>query len=105
MAKADIVLIPFPFTNLSDTKIRPCLVLIDGEYDVTVAFITTQTGRNDIGSVPVNPSPSNGLRKESLVRLNKVATIDKDLILGKIGLLDSKEKLAVNQKLIELFSI
>ncbi|MDZ4810283.1 MAG: type II toxin-antitoxin system PemK/MazF family toxin [Bacteroidota bacterium] len=105
MAKADIVLIPFPFNNLSDTKIRPCLVLIDGEYDVTVAFITTQTGWNNVGSVPIKSSPSNGLRKESLVRLNKVATIDKDLILGKIGILDSNEKKAINQKLKELYSI
>ncbi|HYM92972.1 MAG TPA: type II toxin-antitoxin system PemK/MazF family toxin, partial [Chitinophagaceae bacterium] len=95
MPKADIILIPFPFTNLSDTKIRPCLVLIDAEYDVTVSFITTQTGWNDTASVVIKPTQSNGLKKESLIRLNKLATIDKELIIGKIGELGIHEMIAV----------
>ena len=84
MPKADIVLVPFPFTNLSDIKIRPCLVLIDSEYDVTVSFITTQTGWNDKASLTIKASEVNGLKKDSLIRLNKLATIDKELILGII---------------------
>src|SRR5258706_2317510 len=105
MAKADIILIPFPFTNLSDTKIRPCLVLIDAEYDVTVSFITTQTGRNDHASVSLKPTKSNGLKKESFIRLSKLATIDKELIIGKIGELNTHEMIAVNQKLKEVFQL
>ncbi|MES1222767.1 MAG: type II toxin-antitoxin system PemK/MazF family toxin [Bacteroidota bacterium] len=105
MARADIILIPFPFTNLSDTKIRPCLVLIDTEYDVTVSFITTQTGRNDHASVSIIPTESNGLKKESFIRLSKLATIDKELIIGKIGELNTQEMLVVNQKLKEVFQL
>jgi mRNA interferase MazF len=88
MAKADIILVPFPFTNLSNTKIRPCLVLIDAEHDVTVSFITTQAGWNDNTSVVIKPTSTNGLKKESLIRLSKLATIDKELIIGKIGVLN-----------------
>ena len=105
MAKADIILIPFPFTNLSDTKIRPCLVLIDAEHDVTVSFITTQTGWNDPASVAIKPSQSNGLKKESLFRLNKLATIDKELIIGTIGELHPDEMTSINQKLKEVFQL
>ena len=105
MAKADIILIPFPFTDLSDTKIRPCLILVEAEYDVTVSFITTQTGWNDSNSIVIKPTTANGLKKESLIRLNKLATIDKDLIIGKIGMLDSNEKNNVNQKLKEIFQL
>ena len=105
MAKADIILIPFPFTNLSDTKIRPCLVLIDAEYDVTVSFITTQTGWNDHASVSIKPTESNVLKKESFIRLSKLATIDKELIIGKIGELNSNEMISVNQKLKEVFQL
>mgnify|MGYP003344528084 CR=1 FL=1 len=41
MTKGDIVLIPFPFTDLTGSKLRPALILATTEHDVTVAFITT----------------------------------------------------------------
>jgi mRNA interferase MazF len=43
MKKGDIILIPFPFTNLSGRKLRPALVLAVSPADIIVAFITSQT--------------------------------------------------------------
>lgn len=40
--KGKIVLVPFPFTDLSSRKLRPALVLHEGNRDVVVAFISSR---------------------------------------------------------------
>ena len=91
MEKGDILLIPFPFTDLKGNKNRPALVLIDSEFDVTLAFISTQVKWKEESDVLLKPNKNNGLKKESLLRLSKIATIDKNLALGRIGRMDSFE--------------
>ena len=81
MKKGDIVLIPFPFTNLTGTKNRPALVLIDSDEDITVSFITTQLKWQEKSDVRLEPSKENGIKKTSLIRLSKITTIDKELVL------------------------
>lgn len=85
MKKGDIVLIPFPFTDLSGKKLRPALVLAVSPADVTVAFITTQTGRKEATDVELQPDSNTGIKKPSLIRPAKLAAIDKAIAVGKIG--------------------
>jgi len=105
MKKGDIILVPFPFTNLSGSKIRPALVLIASDLDVSVSFITTQFDWKDEACLEVQSSTENNLKKNSLMRLNKLASLDKQLVLGRIGRLSSLDIERVNKKLIELFQL
>jgi mRNA interferase MazF len=81
MIKGDLVLIPFPFTDLSGSKNRPAVILIVNENDATVAFISTQLKWKMDTDLILKPSDQNGLKKESLLRLSKISTIDKNLIV------------------------
>ena len=105
MNKGDIVLIPFPFTDLSGNKLRPAVILIDTDYDLTICFITTQVKWKESTDIELLPSPNNGIKKPSLIRLSKIATVDKSLTVGKLGELDQIEILELNTKLKRLFQL
>lgn len=105
MAKGDIVLISFPFTNLSGKKLRPAVVLIDTNLDLTVCFITSQIAWLEPEDVLLAPSATNGLRKKSLIRTGKIATLDKSLAKGLLGRLSRGELNDLNSKLKILFQL
>lgn len=105
MKKGDIVLIPFPFTDLSGSKNRPALVLVGGEVDVTLAFISTQLKWKEDTDVLLKPTKENGLKIESVVRLSKLATIDKELAIGRLGRIDSKTREQVNKNIIKILKL
>lgn len=105
MNKGEIVLIPFPFTDLSGIKNRPALVLVNGESDITVSFITTQIKWQEDFDVKIEPTQANGLKRTSLIRLSKLATIDKDLVIGKLGNLSPDESTNVDKNLVKIFKL
>jgi mRNA interferase MazF len=84
----DIVLLKFPFTDNTTHKRRPALIINDyNDGDIIVCRITSQiyTSRNDIF---INDWEKAGLKKPSVVRIHKIATLDKGLverIMGKIN--------------------
>jgi mRNA interferase MazF len=45
------------------------------------------------------------LKKDSLVRLNKIATIDKEIVLGKLGEIDDNTLNRIDENLLVLFDI
>lgn len=105
MKKGDIVLLSFPFTDLKGKKIRPALVLVVSDLDVIIAFITTQFKWQNPYDILLEPNESNGLKKTSLLRLSKITTIDKDLILGKLGELDTVDIQKTNRNLLEILNL
>ena len=105
MKKGDIVLLSFPFTDLKGKEIRPALVLFVSDLDVIVAFITTQFKWQNTFDILLEPNDLNGLKKTSLVRVSKITTIDKDLILGKLGDLDSLDMQSINKSLIKILNL
>lgn len=105
MKKGDIVLLCFPFTDLKGKKMRPALVLVVSDLDVIVAFITTQVKWQNPYDILLEPNDSNGLKKTSLLRLPKITTIDKDLILGKLGELDLLDMENINKNLLKILNL
>ncbi len=85
--KGDVVVVPFPFSDLTEAKRRPALVLaqLDGE-DVILCQITSQQF-TDRYAVPINESDfeEGSLRKISNIRPNRIFTADCKIILYKAG--------------------
>ncbi len=105
MSKGDIVLVPFPFTDLTGIKNRPALILVETKFDLTVSFITAQIKWEEDSDVRIEPTEENGLKKNSLIRLSKLTTLDKDLVIGRLGRLTIKEIDKVNQNLLKVFKL
>lgn len=105
MKKGDIVLIPFPFTDLSGNKNRPAVILVENTYDVTVCFITSQFKWKEKFDIELAPTNKNGLKKASLIRLSKIATIDKELVIGRLGSVSTIELSKLNKNLIQLLQL
>ena len=105
MQKGDIILIPFPFTDLSGNKLRPAVILAQTRLDLTVCFITSQLQWQEQTDILLQPNSSNGIKKSSLIRVSKIATLDKTLTLGKIGTLNTTEITELNFKLKQLLQL
>ena len=76
----DIVLVGFPLSGSSQVKARPALIILDtGDADVVMARITTHAY-----STPCDVSLADwqgaGLIAPSVVRLHKLATLEKTLV-------------------------
>jgi mRNA interferase MazF len=105
MPKGDIVLIIFPFTDLSGSKLRPAVILTDTNLDLTVCFITTQIQWQEPTDVILLPNLINRLKKQSLIRTSKIATLDRSLVKGLLGRLTPNELTELNNKLKLLFQL
>ena len=87
LMKNKIVLVPFPFDDLSGTKVRPALCLTNtiSHYDhVVIAFITSQlVSLSEISDLSLHSTDidfsQTGLKVDSAIRLHRLITIPKSL--------------------------
>lgn len=102
--KGDVVVASFPYTDFTQLKRRPALVLavLPGD-DLILCEITSQQVSNQYAIPISNADFSTGsLSQDSKVRPDKIATIDRQLILYKIGCLKPEKVEKVIRKLVEI---
>jgi mRNA interferase MazF len=102
--RGDVVVVPFPFSNLSDAKRRPALVLsrLDGD-DLILCQITSRQ-LHDRYAVPLSDEDfsSGSLKQPSNVRPNRIFTADRALVLYRIGNLKPAKLASIVDRLIEI---
>ena len=98
----EIVLLKFPFTRGKIHKKRPALLLRDTEdNDIIVCRITSKLYKTEF-DFEVNHWKECGLRLPSVVRLHKIATLEKNIVEQKIGTIDKRLKNQLKEKFAEL---
>ncbi len=95
IARGDVVLVPFPFTDLPAAKRRPAIVLWadPAQSDFTVAFVSSQQitpiGLGETLVLPTHPEfRLTGLSVPSKIRATKLVTLSRGLLrrwLGRLG--------------------
>jgi mRNA interferase MazF len=90
----DIILILFPFSDLSTSKRRPAIVISNSSYNIhnddVICCAITSIPRNYAGCVPINNSDleSGYLKYESQIKPTKVFTLNKNLIIKSLAILN-----------------
>lgn len=112
VVKGDIVLVNFPFTDLSQTKLRPAIILwVDhAGSDVVVCAITSQnTDRLKDGEFLISTEDSEfqetGLRVQSKARVTRIVTLNRELIPRKLGRLGENGLKSLNTKMVSSYQL
>ncbi|MCF2498781.1 type II toxin-antitoxin system PemK/MazF family toxin [Dyadobacter chenhuakuii] len=102
--KGEVVVIPFPFSDLSGSKRRPAVVIadLDGD-DIILCQITSQHSR-DNHAIPLNLKDfTNGsLPIDSYIRPARIFTADKNIIVRKAGMINSVLINRLTQSIIDI---
>ena len=105
--KGDVVVLPFPFSDLSSSKKRPALVVapVEPYNDVILCMITSKRNR-DVNSIPLTQADfiAGSLPLESNVRPNRLFTANASTILRTAGELREDKIQEVVDKIIQIVS-
>ena len=93
LKRGDIVLVPFPFTDLTGQKLRPAVIMSADpqKTDVIIAFVssvvsTGEVSRTDYVLHEDNADfPKTGLKKASTFRMRKLLSIERGRISRRLG--------------------
>ena len=104
---ADVVLVPFPFTDQSTTKKRPAVIISSAAYhqqrpDLILMAITSQfRPTQTVGEVVVHHWQAAGLIKPSVLK-PLITTIERSLVLRVMGSLHEDDRAALRHALTEI---
>ena len=87
-----VVLVPFPFSDLSQSKLRPAVVLADvGRGDWVLCQVTSSPYADAKAITLANSDFAKGsLRVVSYARPGKLFTANQELLVSQVGILNDK---------------
>jgi mRNA interferase MazF len=102
--KGDVVVVPFPFSDLSRAKRRPALVIAELEGDDLILCQITSRSIRDRYAVLIdeNDFETGTLRQRSNVRPNRIFTTDRHIVLYRAGQLKPEKVREVADKVVEI---
>lgn len=106
-AKGEIVLFPFPYTDLNGRKLRPCLILSNEmREDIILCQITSQRINKDLYAIELkNDETLNGsLKIDSYIRCNMLFTANKNQIVKVLCKISDKKYDLVIKKINQIIS-
>jgi mRNA interferase MazF len=103
--KGDVVVVPFPFSDLSQAKRRPALVIRNFGEDLLLAQITSKNIKNNFAIQLADPDFKEGsLKLVSNIRPEKLFTCSKNLILYKVGSINEAKLEEILNRITQIIS-
>ena len=102
--KGDVVVVPFPFSDLTQAKRRPALVIsaLEGD-DLILCQITNQDTRDNYAvSLADKDFQTGTLKQPSNVRPNRIFTADDHIVLYRVGGLRVEKLNEIIEKVIDI---
>jgi len=102
--KGDVVVVPFPFSDLTQAKRRPALIIAELEgNDLILCQITSQSIRDRYAlSIDDNEFETGALRQRSNVRPNRIFTADRHIILYRVGHLKPEKVDQIIDRIVDI---
>lgn len=100
--RGDILVTGFPFSNLQNSKKRPILVLRVPKGNDLICLQITGNSYDKSSEISIEnfDFKKGSLNRKSFARLDKIATLEKSIILYKIGSLKKEKFLEILDKFI-----
>jgi mRNA interferase MazF len=106
MKIGSIILIPFPFAELTNKKVRPAVVITetDDKYkDLVVSAISSVVpSRISRREILIEPNKINNLRVNSIIKVDRIVTLKRDDKIADLGKLSSNELAEFKKILTEI---
>ena len=103
----DVILVPFPFTDLQQSKQRPAVIVSSAQYhverpDLVIMAVTSQVhSPSAFGEMPVRDWQAAGLLKPSVIK-PVLATLEQRLVRKSLGQLTEADRSALKDVLQKL---
>jgi mRNA interferase MazF len=102
--KGDVVVVPFPFSDLTQAKRCPALVLAELESDDLILCQITSRAVSDSYAVSLTDADfaQGGLRLDSNIRPNRLFTADNAIVLYRVGSLARAKLVEVVDRVVSI---